>query len=74
MLLQPSFNLKFGEPVRQSLVVVGNFDGTSVSSLACVAASGKVIFHYRNDESPSAGQSFKYFNFNRKITAIASGN
>ena len=69
------FNFELGHQILPGLCSLGKFDG-SKPSLALATVGGKVLIHspYETQNTDSAsGNSIRYINFNRKITALATG-
>lgn len=79
MPLLPAFTIKLDQQIHSGLVTVGKFDGKT-PSLACGTIGGKVLLHSPHEGSGSSVNrdnqlpQVRYLNFNRKITALASGN
>lgn len=72
-MLVTSFTFSLGCQILPRFAVVGKFDG-KYPSLACVAASGKIVMHCPHDASLQAQNKVKFLNFNSKVTCLAAGD
>lgn len=75
-MLIPAFTIKLNNQIQQGLVVVGKFDG-KYPALACATTGGKILLHSPHEGNQSSDNQLphiRFLNFNRKITALASGS
>ena len=71
MPLVPSFQLRLKDQIHEGLSTVGRYDGKR-PTLTAATAGGRVLMYdpYAPEEN---GESVRYLNINKKITAVSSG-
>ena len=71
MPLVPSFQLRLKDQIYEGLSTVGRYDGKR-PTLTAATAGGRVLMYdpYAPEEN---GESVRYLNINKKITAVSSG-
>jgi len=71
----PAFKFSIGHQINQKFVTFGTYDDGK-PSLAMATTGGKILLHSPHDTEQRNGEMphTRFLNFNKKITAIASGN
>lgn len=76
-MLVTAFNFKLDYQIQIGTPIIGKFDG-KYPSLVCATTGGKILLHCPHDSKDDNSNSeiknnVRFLNFNRKITALASG-